>query len=323
MSTNSQDQEIDLGQIFNKIGSFFQSIVDSIFDVILFIKKSFLVLIILFVVGAALGYYLDKTSKSYTNEIIVTPNFGSVDYLYSKIKLLDAKKKENDTIFFSNLGFKNIKDIGKIEVNPIIDVFKFVDKKPDNFDLIKLMAEDGDIDKIVESEVTSKNYPFHQIKFTTSKKTDISKTIQPLLSYLNESEYFSTIQKQYFENEITKIKANDSIISQIDKLVEGFSKSAASGSKSDKMVYISDNNQLNDLISSKNNLVAEIGTLKINLINNDKIIKDISMSINILNTKGLNGKKKFILPFILISVFILIKIFIAFYKKQLAKRNSI
>lgn len=321
MSTNSQDQEIDLGQVFKKIGSFFQNIVDGFFDAILFVKKNIIILSILFIVGAGLGFYLDKTNKTYNNEIIVTPNFGSVDYLYSKIALLDAKKKENDTIFFSNLGIKNVKEFGKIQIEPIIDVFKFVDKKPDNFELIKLMAEDGDLDKIVENDVTSKNYPFHLIKFSTTKKTDNEKTIEPLLNYLNDSEYFKTIQKQYFENENIKLKANDSIIAQIDNLIDGFSESVSSGSKTDKMVYISDNNQLNEIISTKNQLIGEKGILKINLINNDKVIKDISTTINSIDTKGLKGKKKFALPLLFIILFIAYKFFISFYKKQLVKRN--
>lgn len=321
MSTNSQDQEIDLGQVFKKIGSFFQNIVDGFFDAILFVKKNIIILSILFIVGAGLGFYLDKTNKTYNNEIIVTPNFGSVDYLYSKIALLDAKKKENDTLFFSNLGIKNVKEFGKIQIEPIIDVFKFVDKKPDNFELIKLMAEDGDLDKIVENDVTSKNYPFHLIKFSTTKKTDNEKTIEPLLNYLNDSEYFKTIQKQYFENENIKLKANDSIIAQIDNLIDGFSESVSSGSKTDKMVYISDNNQLNEIISTKNQLIGEKGILKINLINNDKVIKDISTTINSIDTKGLKGKKKFALPLLFIILFIAYKFFISFYKKQLVKRN--
>ena len=321
MSTNSQDQEIDLGQVFSKIGKFFKKIVDSTFDAVLFVRKNIIVLTILFIIGASLGFYLDKTSKTYSNEIIVTPNFGSVDYLYSKIALLEAKKKENDTVFFSNLGFKNIKEFGKIEIEPVIDVFKFVDKKPDNFDLIKLMAEDGDLDKIIENEITSKNYPFHLIKFSTSKKTDSNKTVNPLLNYLNDSEYFKAIQKQYLENENIKMKANDSIIKQIDKLVEGFSKSVASGSKTDKMVYISDNNQLNEIINTKNGLIDEQGALRLNLISNDKVIKEISTNINGLNTEGINGKRKLIFPIVLVFVFILSKLFLSFYKHQLAKRN--
>lgn len=323
MSTNSQDQEIDLGQVFKKIGNFFQSIVDTLFDGILFVKKNIIILSILFVVGAGLGFYLDKTVKTYNNEIIVTPNFGSVDYLYSKIALLEAKKKENDTIFFSNIGIKNVKDFGEIKIEPIIDVFKFVDKKPDNFELIKLMAEDGDLEKIVENEVTSKNYPFHLIKFKTLKTTHRSKTVDPLLSYLNDSDYFKTIQKQYFENENIKMRANDSIIKQIDNLVEGFTKSAASSSKTDKMVYISDNNQLNEIINTKNGLISEQGEKRLSLINNNKIIKEISTTINRLNTKGLNGKRKFILPIVFIFIFIGVVGFKNFYKKQIAKRNLV
>lgn len=323
MDTKSHDQEIDLGQLFSKIGNVYQNILNKIFDTILFIKRNLVVLLVLLVVGFAVGLFLDKTSKSYDHEIIVSPNFGSVDYLYAKIALLDAKKKDNDTVFFSNLGFKNVKDLGKIEIDPIIDIFKFVNQNGSGFELIKLMAEDGDLDKIVENEITSKNYPFHLIKFSTSEKTEISKTIEPLLNYLNDSEYFKTIQKQYLENENIKIKANDSIIRQIDKLVEGFSKSVASGSKTDKMVYISDNNQLNEIINTKNGLIGEQGALRLNLINNDKIIKEISTTINSLNTKGINGKRKLILPIMFIVLFVGINVFKNFYKKQIEKRSSL
>lgn len=321
MSTNSQDQEIDLGQVFSKIGDFFQRIIDKLFDVILFVKKNVIILAILFIVGAVLGFYLDKTDKTYDNEIIVTPNFGSVDYLYSKIALLEAKKKENDTVFFSSLGFKNVKELGVIEIDPVIDIFKFVDGNGSGFELIRLMVEDGDINEIIEGGVTSKNYPFHQIKFSTSEKTDNNRTVVPLLNFLNDSDYYKSVQKQYLENERIKMNANDSIITQIDKLVEGFSKSAASGSKTDKMVYISDNNQLNEIINTKNLLIGEQGKLRLNLINNDKIIKEISTTINSLNTKGLNAKKKFVLPILFILIFIAFKVFISFYKNQLAKRN--
>jgi mevalonate pyrophosphate decarboxylase len=40
-------------------------------------------------------------------------------------------------------------------------VFKFIEDKPENFQLIKLMAEDEDINDIIENNMTSKN--FHKI----------------------------------------------------------------------------------------------------------------------------------------------------------------
>lgn len=320
MSTNSQDQEIDLGQVFKKIGSFFQLIIDKVFDFILFLKRNIIVIAILFIVGAVWGYFKDK-DKSYTNEIIVQPNFGSVDYLYAKIALLDAKKKEKDTTFFTNIGFKDVKKIAKFKIEPIIDVYKFIDGENGNFEMIKLMAEDGNIDDIIKNQITSKNYAYHLITFTTSKKALKEDTVEPLLNYLNNSEYFSLIQKQYIKNQDIKAKANDSVINQIDKLIEGFSNSAASGSKTDKMVYISDNNQLDEIIKTKNNLIYEQGVIRISKLSNDKIIKEVSTTINSLNREGIQGKMKFILPLFLVFLFMMIVAFKNFYKKQLTKRN--
>ena len=55
MSTNSQDQEIDLGQIGTGIKSLFNGIINSVFDFIFFVKKKIIVIGFLFVLGVVLG----------------------------------------------------------------------------------------------------------------------------------------------------------------------------------------------------------------------------------------------------------------------------
>ena len=110
MSTNSQDQEIDLGQLSKKIGGFFQKLTDSFFDFILFLKRNIILVAVLFIVGAALGYFLDKKTKVYDHEVVVLPNFNSVDYLYAKINLINSKRKENDTLFLKSIGIKEPTD---------------------------------------------------------------------------------------------------------------------------------------------------------------------------------------------------------------------
>ncbi|AWM13655.1 hypothetical protein NHF50_06945 [Flavobacterium sp. NRK F10] len=321
MSTNSQDQEIDLGQAFQKIGGIFQLLVDKLFDGILFLKRNSIYLGVLLVTGVIAGYFMDKTNKSYIHEIIVSPNYGSVDYLYAKVALLDSKNKENDTVFFNDLGFKNLKNFYGIEIEPINDIYKFVDGKPQNFDLIKLMAEDGDIKEITVDQVTSKNFPFHLITFSTGENTNEDEIVKPLMNYLNSSTYFEAIKEQYIENQKEKLAANDSIIKQIDNLINEFSNTVSGGSKSDKLVYYSDNNQLGEIIGTKNNLIAEQGTIKMNILNNDKIIKEISTALNSKDTRGLNGKMKLLLPVLFIFVFLILAVLKSFYKYQLAKRN--
>jgi hypothetical protein len=64
-----------------------------------FIKKA-IVIIVLVIIGIGLGFYLDKTQKKFDHQIIVTPNFKSTDYLYSKINLINSKIIERDIAFF-------------------------------------------------------------------------------------------------------------------------------------------------------------------------------------------------------------------------------
>jgi hypothetical protein len=143
---NNDNQEIDLSLVSKKIGSIFENLFTQIFKGFLFFKRNILWVGILFVLGAGLGFYLDKTSKSYDNQLIVIPNFGSTDYLYAKIDLINSKIEEGDTVFLKNvLQLKEPRTIKKIEIKPITDVYKFIDNKAQNFELIKLMAEDGDI----------------------------------------------------------------------------------------------------------------------------------------------------------------------------------
>ena len=317
---NQEDQEIDLMQISKKIGSFFQNINTFLFNCIQFFVKNAIVISILLVIGVGVGFYLDVTKKSYNHQITVTPNFGSTDYLYSRIDLIESKIQEEDTVFLKEVvGIQKPKEIKKIEINPIEDVYKFIENKPENFELIKLMAEDGDIKKTVEDKLTSKNYTFHKLSLITGKLTNDKETVQPLLNFLNETDYYKKIQKGVINNIQIKIVQNDSIISQINGVLNGFSTRMNSATKSDKLVYYNENTQLNDIIKTKEALINEQGTNRVSLIGLDKIVKDNSSTLNIENKSSINGKLKFVLPILFILCFILFRLFGAFYRKQSLK----
>jgi len=320
---NMDNQEIDLSQISKKIGSFFEGISNKIFHLIFYIKKNIVVIGILFVIGALCGWYLDRTSKSYDNQIIVTPNFTSTDYLYSKINLINSKIKEGDTVFLKNVvGIKDTKKFNKITIEPITDIYRFIGSNPVNFEFVKLLAEDGDLKKIVDDKLTSKNYLFHNITFSTSKPTNNEATVKPLLDFLNNSEYYKKVQKEYVSNIKKKMIENDSVISQINGVLNNFSSTVNGSQKSDKLVYYNENTQLNEVIKTKNELISEQGSLRLQLIDTDKIIKETSSTINIKNTEFINGKRKFLVPIIFVLLFMLFGSLKAFYKKQLAKSKA-
>ena len=309
-NNDSEDQEIDL------------SMSRTLFNGIQFIIKHIVIIGILFSLGIGIGLYLDKTQKSYNHQIIVTPNFGSTDYLYSKIDLIESKIKERDTVFLKSIGIQEPGKFSKIEIRPIMDVYQFINHSEQNFALLKLMAEDGDLKKIVEEKTTSKNYTYHIISFITKNKTNDKKTMIPLMNYLNDSDYYRQIQKEYINNLQIKMKADDQVISQIDGFLNSFSNTVNGNSKNDKLVYYNENTQLNDVIKTKDKFVEELGTLRVNLVGLGKIIKENSSTSNIENTNAVNGKLKYVLPFLFISFYIFIIYFIGFYKHQSLKSKQ-
>lgn len=313
---NQEDQEIDLAQISKKINIFLDNINSAIFRSIQFFVRNWIIVLVLLILGFGLGILLNKAQKTYEHQIIVSPNFGSTDYLYSKVDLIDSKIKEKDTLFLKNtLGIEKPSDLKSIEIKPIADVYNFINNKPENFELIKLMAEDGDIKKVLQENITSKNYSFHSIVLVTRSKTSEDKMVKPLLKYFNDSDYYSKVQKEMYNNVALKMRQNDTIIKQIDGVLSNFSKSTNNNAKSDKLVYYNENTQLNDIIKTKDALIKEQGDHKIELISFDKIIKESSIVLN-KEATIYKGRLKFILPVLFILGFILIQFFIRFYRKQ-------
>ena len=323
---NNIPEEIDLGIFFLKINKFFSNFPFAVFKGIVFIKNNFIIILILFVLGSGLGSFIDKYDSTYDNQIIVTPNLSSVDYLYNKIDLLSSKLKENDKVFFKSIGV-NSEIISSIEIEPIIDVYSFInDSKPvvnvqntQNFELVKLLSESGDINKVIKDKTTSKNYPNHLIHILTTDQIKNEEIVKPILNFLNTDEYLNQLLKISRENINIKIKKNEQIIAQTDSLLHAITKNLSNNQKSFNLVYSNEDNHFNLLFETKNNLEYEIAEKRIEAINYKKVINDISTVTNIKSTKGVNGKMKLILPILPILIFISIRLFLSFYKIQSAK----
>lgn len=325
---NKDNQEVDLSIIAKKIGGFFDGILSTIFRGILFIKKKLLVFISLFVVGAVLGYLLDVSANTYKHEIIVTPYFVSTDYLYAKIDLLQSKINEGDTVFLKSIGIENPRKIKDIEIKPVIDIYTFVNnnsanaasaQNSQNFELLKLLAEEGDINKVIKDNMTSKNFQNHTISITTEGITSNKVMIDPILKFLNTNEYFDKIRKASINNIHIKMKFNEQMIKQIDSLIIKISLTMDNNEKSDKLIYYNENTQIGSLIDKKNEFIGELAAQRINLISLEDFVKKVSSVLNVKDAKGINGKMKFVLPLVLIFGFIGLSLFMAFYKKQAAK----
>lgn len=317
MSTNSQDQEIDLRQIGTGIKSLLNGVLNSIFDFIFFVKNKIVIIAILFVIGVVSAYVFD--TKVYNHELSVIPNFGSNEYLYKKVEQIDTKLREEDAVFFKNLGIKNFKNVLDVEIEAFPAIYSFVNNRDqqNNFELIKLMAEDGNIDKIMQDEVTSKNYYHHKISIQTKGVFEKEEFIIPILNYLNSNPYFEVQQKIYQKNLTDKITLNDSLINQIDKLIILLSSNNSSGT-----ISISEKNSIPELVEKKDKLIQEKQYLLTNENIFDKIIKEESIIINIRDYKPLLLNNKILFPVLLILFYFIFYSLVKIYKKQLARINS-
>ncbi len=312
MSTNSQEQEIDLSQIGKSISKGFQKVINKCFDLLFFIQRKLLIVSVLLVIGGGLGFYLDK-EPNYTNDIVVTPNFGSNEYLYDKINLISLKLKEKDQVFFTKIGIKNIKDFISIEIQPINGIYDFINTEDykNNFEFVKLLSENGDLEKIIQDQTTSKHYYLHGINIKTTIAYKQKDLIDPILNYLQQSEYYIKLQKIQQNNLEEKLVANNSIIAQIDQIVLSLNQNKIGGG-----VSISENTGLSDLIEKKDDLILENQKLATNRLEFEKIIKPQDIVSNKMNTSGANNKMKFILPLLFILFYSLGYWFSQVYKQQ-------
>ena len=291
---NSQnDQEIDLSNFINGIKNFFKIVFEFVSGVFNFLLRNYLLTALVVIVGFVSGFYLDSINKRHTHQLNVIPNFGSVDYLYAKIDLINSKLEKRDTIFFYNLGILNSNNISEIKISPILDPYSFVRDNETNFDLLKSLAEDSDMNKVIKDELTSKHFSTHQITFSTNGLASNEKTFDPLFKFLNSSDYFALVQKNVLENFDIKLKSNQQTIDQINGILNSFGQTAAgTNTKSDKLVYYNDNTQLNEILGTKDFLTKEQANIRLEMINCDQIIKLKSANLN----APTNSILKFILP---------------------------
>lgn len=322
MSTKNESnhipEEIDLFSLKEFIS---KAISNSIMNTFLFFKKNSYRLLFLIICGGFLGATADYLLKSYVAEVVVNSNFTSNDYLYSRVDHLNNHFIQNSK---SELPISNYKKFTKIEVEPIVDIYTFVNnmspnalvnaQTSQNFEMLKLMSEKGDINKIIEDEVTSKNYDLQRIDIYSKEKVE-EKDIKSVINYLNKDAYFDSILHLNISNIKGRIVKNDSIIAQIDKLIQSYSSSIARGDAS--VMFKNDNSEVNSLIIQKKELITKIDEDKLSLIRQNKIIKDNTIVCNKINNKGIANKLKFIFPILFIFLFLFIS-----YIKRLNQKSQ-
>ncbi|WP_396177341.1 hypothetical protein [Flavobacterium sp.] len=313
---DNQPQEIDLNQLTKKIGSGFNNLGYFIFNCIQFFFKHGIAIVLLLFLGLSAGYYLKTEQKKYDHKIIVLPNFNSSEYLYSKINLLNVKIKDKDTVFLKSIGIKYPKKLREIEIEAIVDPYAFVKNNESNMKMLEMIAEDGSMEKVVKDEMTTMKYESHKINFTTRDKITRENMIDPIMNYLNDNSYFSVIQGKIITNLKNKIVYTEQTLNQVNAILDKYSSDSKGTNAAQFTYYNNENNQIDDILKTKSNLVDDLGYYKIELINTQQIIKELSVIANVQRETTI----PIMLPTLFIGLYLFIVFFVKFYKIQKSRK---
>ena len=297
--SGNKNNEIDLAQVSTSIKNNIYNLLQLIPLTIKYIKKNIIVLIILIVSGSALGLFLNQFYKSYQSNIIVTPNFDTVDFLYEKVNLLNSKIGQYDTVYLTKSHIDKNAQIYKVEVKPITDLYRFLNKEEKYYDIFKALTENNDANKVVNDYATSKNFTSHLVTISSKEKID-EKDIKDVINFINTSEYYQKIRAEIKENLERKIVVNDSTIKQINLILDN-----SNSSKNSSTVFYKDDTQLSDLIEQKIKLFEENQSLKVHSHSLDYIVAPLNYSINLEQYDRIKNNLQYIIPIIFVGLFVL------------------
>jgi len=241
MSTSTpkktNDEEIDLGVLFNSIGrgisklfaaigSAIMFVLNTIFAVVAFVRKRIVYFAIACGIGLIAGVFLEKVSPpNYMATATLEPHFESARQLYSNVAYANDLAEQQDSVqlgAFFGISQGEAATITSIEIAPFLTETTL---------LLEYNDYVSELDSLVAKEITFSDYvdqiddfdrKIHTLKIKSSKQDVFGSLLSPLLKSVSEVRYFKDQQATQLKN----LEFNDSItqvsIVQTDSLLSLF-----------------------------------------------------------------------------------------------------
>ncbi len=303
MAQQNSSEEVDLGYMFKKLNNFLKNVAVGILLILAFFKKYIIIIIVLIIVGFGIGFYKDYNQvKSYNNELIVIPNFESVDYLYDKINEINLKVAAQDTIYLKKVLDTNYSKLNLIEIEPIVDLYNFISESRQNIDILKIISQNQDFSEYVENMATSKYYKYHKMQISIKGKKSSEQIIDDLFEYFNDNKHFQEYQKIYKNVKDIEVQEHYVMIAQLDSLIKANYTIQKGGSS----VSVSNNTDQFNLVEKKRQILENLQRLQIQQSDYDIPIKVVSANYNMEPQSVLNISNKVKYPLFFVFLFCLV-----------------
>lgn len=310
MEQNNND-EIDLLYVYHKIKKIFKRWLLLCFNAIDFIKKKWIVILVLVIVGFSYGYYKEYNQVQYKNvKVLVRINYNAVDYVYTSIELLDKKIKENDYIFLNKIGLKpNM--VTKIELDPVIKINEILNQFEANNRNLDILLKNIDFEEEEDEfkllETFTSAYKEHILEVTTNN--DSTNVVDLVLEYLNNTPLINELKEVGLLNLKSNLESNKKTLSQIDKILDSYSENQSLPSPLAQMFVVDKNFSIHTLIEKKAELLYRVKQEEQDLIYGNNVVVFMNQPELTSVNKGLLDNKKVIYPIGLIFTFLILAYF--------------
>ena len=320
-STQTNSDEIDLGQLFQLLGRGFNAIFRWFLRVFLYFKKNIFILIGLLILGLAIGYGLNQIiSKKYKTEVIVKPQIESKNYLYDVINEIQSNIKSKDTVFFKSIGIDNIDFNG---LNVVITRVAEVGNSESDIQYLELLQSFENTDAIadiVRAELENKSSFNHRITFYYKNSNFGKEFSEKILTYINTNKYFNNLLEVYRSNAKGRIVEDEKLLKQVDEIITNYTNGLVNEANNTitERIVLDNQEQVNiaDIFEYKTGLIRDIEVKKLELQERLVPVSIINMGQPQVEQKSFFGKSIVLIPIIFISVFFILSALVYLNKKS-------
>ena len=235
MSTakNNNEEEVDLGSLFviigkgfknffNFIGSIFKWIFEFVIQILLFVKKHIVKIGVATVLGLIIGFFIESsTTKKYTSDLLVEPNFKSTSQLYNNIKYYNDLVKQKDTAGLEKTFFLNSEyaaSLKEFSIEPVINENDIINSYNDFIEEVDTATVSSYSFEEFIKTFEELDYKVHKINVISEKNDVFSKLDEIIIKSVSNNKYFRKVKEITNEN----LNIRDSVyrqnLSQIDSL---------------------------------------------------------------------------------------------------------
>ncbi|SFR36471.1 hypothetical protein SAMN04490243_1140 [Robiginitalea myxolifaciens] len=311
-STNADD--IDLGGVFKLFKEIGQSFFRGILGIFLFFKRNIIGLLVVILLGVAIGYGLDKfVAPKYALDVILSPNLDSRNYLYTAVQEARANLKSGDSAFYASLELSTSdRDALDFELSTIPEATG--PKTNQDMKYLQLLQDFGggtEAPEIIRAELRRHTPLEFLLRFEFGDPVKGTRIAEGIVDYINENPYYTELVNTVRTNARERIAFSDSLLMETDELLRNFNeKMLRSDSDGSARLVLDGEQDLNiaEILEIKRGLQRDIEIKNLELSKIQSGISVISFGRAHRVEKSLLERRMVLFPLLLLSLFLFFRL---------------